>query len=135
MAQVVPLAEKFDQLNTNIVAVSFGTPYWANVWLEETGAPFPVWLDPEKKSYDVYGMITSKWAAWGPANLWFYAKALMRGEKTKGDRGETGQMGGNFIVDSNGIVQFAYPSKNPTDRPALSSLLQTLQRLEDKKIG
>ena len=129
MAQVVPLAEEINRLNTDIVAVSFGTPYWANVWLEETGAPFPIWLDPDKKSYEVYGMVTSKLAAWGPANLWFYAKALLRGEKMKGDRGETGQMGGNFIVDKNGIVRFAYPSRNPTDRPEVTKLMQVLQKL------
>ena len=132
MAQVVPFAEEINSLNTDIVAVSFGTPYWANVWLEETEAPFPIWLDPEKESYEVYGMITSKWAAWGPANLWFYAKAFMRGEKTKGDRGETGQMGGNFIVDKNGIVRFAYPSKNPTDRPEVAKLMQVLRKIESK---
>ncbi|MEM8860758.1 MAG: peroxiredoxin-like family protein [Chloroflexota bacterium] len=120
------------RLNTHIVAVSFGTPYWANVWLEETQAPFPIWLDPDKKSYEVYGMTSSKLAAWGPQNLMFYAKALWRGEKTKGNRGETDQMGGNFIVDKNGIVRFAYPSKNPTDRPEVAKLMQVLREIETR---
>ena len=129
MAQVVPFADEINRLNTDIVAVSFGTPYWANAWLEETQAPFPIWLDPEKETYDLYGMTSSALQAWGPKNLWFYAKALMRGKQLKEHRGDTDQMGGNFIVDKNGIVRFAYPSKNPTDRPEVAQLLDTLKGL------
>ena len=130
MAQVVPFAEEIKRLNTDIVAVSFGTPYWANAWLEETQAPFPIWLDPHKESYQLYGMTTSKLQAWGPRNLWFYVKAFLRGEKSKGNRGETDQMGGNFIIDKDGIVRLAYPSKNPTDRPEVDTLLDVLKRLD-----
>ena len=130
MAQVVPFVDEIEQLNADIVAVSFGTPYWANAWLEETQAPFPIWLDPQKESYQLYGMTASKLQAWGARNLWFYAKAFLRGEKGKGNRGETDQMGGNFIIDKNGVVRFAYPSKNPTDRPEISKLLQVLKSLE-----
>ncbi len=129
MAQVVPFTEEINSLNTNIVAVSFGTPYWANAWLEETQAPFPVWLDVEKQSYELYGMTSSALRAWGIRNLWYYAQAIAKGEQLKEHRGDTSQMGGNFIVDQKGIVQFAYPSKNPTDRPQISQLLNTLRQL------
>jgi peroxiredoxin len=129
VAQVVPFTEEINQLNTNIVAVSFGTPYWANAWLEETQAPFQVWLDPKKESYKLYGMTSSTLRAWGPQNLWFYTQAYMRGEKSKGNRGSTDQMGGNFIIDKSGIVRFAYPSKSPTDRPKISDLVETLKKL------
>ena len=56
-------------------------------------------------------------------NLLFYAKALLRGEKLKEKRGDTDQMGGNFIVDAKGIVRFAYPSRDPTDRPEIAEML------------
>ena len=129
MAQVVPFAKEIDSLNTNIVAVSFGTPYWANAWLEETQAPFPVWLDPEKQSYEVYGMTSSAIRAWGVRNLWYYAQSLAQGKELKENRGDTSQMGGNFIIDKDGVVRFAYPSKNPTDRPPIDQLLQVLKTL------
>lgn len=131
MAQVVPFANEINALNTNIVAVSFGTPYWANAWLEETKSPFPIWLDPEKKSYELYGMDSSALRAWGVRNLWYYVQAIAKGEQLKEHRGDTSQMGGNFIVDKDGIVRFAYPSKNPTDRPAIETLLTALQRIEN----
>ena len=43
--------------------------------------------------------------------------------------GETDQMGGNFIVDANGIVRFAYASKDPTDRPSIESMMTVLHTL------
>ncbi len=130
MAQVVPHSAEINQLNTNIVAVSFGTPYWANAWLEKTGAPFPIWLDPDKQSYPTYGMERSVWASWGPKNLWFYAKALMRGKQLERTEEDANQLGGNFIVDKSGVVRFAYPSKDPTDRPEVAEMLNVLRTLE-----
>gem|GEM_PF-539652 len=111
MAQFVPFYEEIESLNTDVVAVSFGTPYWAKAWLQETQAPVSVWLDPEKESYRVYGLERSVWRSWGPKNLWFYARALMRGEKLQEKRGDTDQLGGNFIMDAQGIVRFAYPTR------------------------
>ena len=130
MAQVVPFSAEINSLNTDIYAVSFGTPYWAKAWLQTTGANFPIWLDLEKETYDVYGMTRSVWASWGPKNLWHYAKALARGEKLNEGTGEdTNQLGGNFIVDKNGIVRFAYASKDPTDRPEVEALMATLKSM------
>lgn len=130
--QVVPHLDEIAALNTDVVTVTFGTPYWAKAWLQETQAPLTIWLDPEKKSYETYGMNRSFWASWGPKNLWYYAKAIARGEEMHGNRGDTQQLGGDFIVDKDGIVRFAYPSKDPTDRPKISQLLATLHQITDK---
>ena len=129
MAQVVPFSAEIDSLNTNIVAVSFGTSQWVDGWLQVTGADFPVLLDPSKQSYGKYGLTRSARAAWGPKSLWYYARALARGEKLQGNRGDTHQLGGNFIVDQHGIVRFAHPSKDPTDRPAIDQLLTVLRAI------
>ena len=130
MAQVVPYSAEITSLNTKIVAVSFGTPYWAGAWLKTTGAPFPIWLDPDKQSYPTYGMERSLKAAYSPKTIWYYIKAVARGEKLQKSQGDTDQLGGNFIVDKNGIVRFAYPSKDPTDRPPVADLLSVLRTLD-----
>lgn len=133
MAQFVPLQPEFEALNTNIVAISFGIEYWARAWLEETQSPFPIWLDPERVSYQAYGMGTSWMAAWGVKNLLYYAKAAVSGTKVKREnRGDTDQMGGNFIVDANGIIRFAYPSHDPTDRPDVETLLDVIRSLDNQ---
>ena len=130
MAQVVPFSAEIDSLNTNIVAVSFGTPQWVDAWLQVTGAQFPVWLDDSKQSYAAYQLTHRERASWSAKNLWYYARALARGEQLQGYRGDINQLGGNFIVDRHGMVRFAHPSQDPTDRPAVEEMLTVLRTLE-----
>lgn len=130
MAQVASLSAEIATLNTNIVAISFGTPYWANAWLETTQSPFPLWLDPQRKSYAVYGMTRSYWAPRGPKIVLYYMRAILfRGQKLQPSRGDTHQLGGNFIIDKNSVVRLAYPSRDPTDRPSAEQLMGLLHDL------
>ena len=39
------------------------------------------------------------------------------------------QLGGNFIINCNGIVEFIYRSKTPSDRPALRVLLDKVKEV------
>ncbi len=132
MAQVVPHTAEIEAQNTRIVAVSFGTEYWARAGQKTTGAQFPIWLDPHTQTYDAYGMTRSRWASWGPKNLWYYARAWARGDEIHEGTGEdTNQLGGDFVVDNKGIIRFAYPSKDPTDRPSVSALLDAIGAIND----
>ena len=127
MAQVVSRKYAFESLKSNVVTISFGTPYWAQVWLEETQSPFPLLLDRERTAYRAYGLERSLLRSWGWQTLSYYARALMSGEQWRGIRGDSGQLGGDFLVDSKGFVRLAYPSRTPTDRPPVEELLSVLQ--------
>ena len=35
-------------------------------------------------------------------------------------------MGGDFIIDTDGVGRFAYRSENPTDRPPVEALMKAL---------
>jgi peroxiredoxin len=129
VAQVVSQKHDFKSLNCNIVTVSFGTPHWARIWLEETQSPYPLLLDRERAAYQAYGLERSLLRSWGWQTISYYARALMNGEEWRGVRGDSSQLGGDFIVDSRGFVRLAYPSRNPTDRPPVEELLSVLQKL------
>ena len=121
--QVVSQQEKFQHLNT--VVISFGQPQFAKGWIEYTSCPFLILLDPERDSYGLYGLERSWLRAYSPANLWGYVKRWWQGdEKGHESHGEdTAQMGGNFIVGTDGKIQFAHYCKDPTDRPSIEKLL------------
>ena len=117
-------------LNAEVVVISFGTKYWAQVWLQETGVPFPLLLDQARAAYRAYGLERSLIRAWGPKNLWYYGRALWSGQRLRRLNGEdTGQLGGDFIVDQQGILRFVHPSRDPTDRPKVKTLLAVLETL------
>jgi alkyl hydroperoxide reductase subunit AhpC len=132
VAQLAPRYAEIQALNAEAVTVSFGTEYWARVWLQETVSPFPFLLDPERRAYHAYGLQSSVFRSWMPRNLWYYVKAVAQGRETFGRRGDPHQLGGDFIVDSRGIVRLAHPSREPTDRPSVEQLLQVLADLGEK---
>lgn len=126
MAQVVSRRAEFEAAGTNVATVSFGTLYWSRVWLQETQSPFPFLIDPERRAYHAYGLKSSVFSSWSPANLWYYGKAVLQGRETFGKRGDPHQLGGDFVIDQTGIIRLAHPSREPTDRPVISELLGLL---------
>ena len=129
MAQVVSHYAKIQAAHADVVTVSFGTSYWAQVWLQETKAPFPFLIDAERAAYHAYGLESSVLSSWSPANLWYYTKAVLQKRETFGKRGDPHQLGGDFIIDAHGIVRLAHPSREPTDRPTVDKILTVLQKI------
>ena len=127
--QVASHYQEIQALNADVVTISFGIEYWAQMWLQETQSPFPFLVDPERAAYKTFGLQTSVIRSWMPQNLWYYAKATLQGREKFGKRGNPHQLGGDFIVDSEGIVRLAHPSTNPTDRPDEETLLQVLREI------
>lgn len=132
MAQLCQYAAAFQAANTRIVLVSFGAAYQARAWQAETGACFTLLLDPERAAYRAYALERSMLRAWQP-KVWFeYARLMLGGKAWRGIQGDSAQLGGDFIVDPQGIIRFAHRSHDPTDRPSAVSLLTLLQELERK---
>ena len=58
--------------------------------------------------------------------MWRYVQLLASGRKWRGIQGDSAQLGGDFIVDANGVVRLAYRSYDPTDRPSVDTLINQL---------
>lgn len=118
---------EFEQAGISISLVTFEHGYWLDRWKELTQIHFPILLDPQKMLYQAFGLQRSIRRTWSLPTLWFYARKLMRGEKLIATGGDLHQLGGDFILDQHGRVLFAYYSNDPTDRPQINSLLQSIQ--------
>ena len=129
MAQVVSHQGEFEALDTKVVTLSFSAEQWARAWLQETQSPFPLLLDPERNAYRAYGLEHSYLRSWNVRAISYYVRALLHGAKWRGIRGDSGQLGGDFVIDRQGIVRFAYTSHDPTDRPTVDQLLTALRQL------
>ena len=127
--QVASHNEVFQALNTDVVTISFGIEHWVRMWLQETQSPYPFLIDTERAAYHAFGLQSSVLRSWMPQNLWYFVKAALQGRETFGKRGNPHQLGGDFIVDNQGIVQMAHPSKEPTDRPNVDKLIPVLNQL------
>ncbi|NQS91513.1 MAG: redoxin domain-containing protein [Chloroflexi bacterium] len=118
-----------------MIIISFGTYPAVQAWLKETCASFQVLLDPERVVYRAYGLERSFLRSWGPKTIWRYVRLLAGGRKWRGIQGDSAQLGGDFIVDSKGILRLDYRSDDPTDRPSVESLLNQLRELQIETEG
>jgi peroxiredoxin Q/BCP len=129
VAQLCQYQDDLNELNTQVLLISFGTLPAAQAWLEETCAPFRLLLDPERVVYRAYGLERSLLRSWNLRTIWRYVQLLTSGRQWRGIQGDSAQLGGDFIVDAEGAVRLAYRSHDPTDRPPVAELLNLLRQL------
>jgi hypothetical protein len=122
VAQLCQQQGEFAQRNVEVLIITFGSGGLAWAWLAETCSSFHLLLDPSRRVYDLYGLERSLWRSWGLKTIWRYAQLLVAGRQWRGIQGDSAQLGGDFIVDSGGIVRLAYRSHDPTDRPSIEKL-------------
>ncbi|MBN1665909.1 MAG: AhpC/TSA family protein [Anaerolineales bacterium] len=126
--------DEFTELNARVFIVSFGTLPAVQAWLKDTCVDFSVLLDRERSVYSAYGLERSFWRSRNLKTLWLYARKHLAGQALHSSHGDdTSQLGGDFIVDKNGLMQYVYPSHDPTDRPPVDDLLLVLKDLERRR--
>ncbi|MFQ5419992.1 MAG: SelL-related redox protein [Anaerolineae bacterium] len=129
VAQVAAHQAEFERRETTVFLITFAKLYWVKKWQVETGIPFPILLDPDRAAYRAFGLQHSIWRSWGWNNLRYYVRAVRQGKRFALNRGDTNQLGGDFILDGRSRIRFAYPSRDPTDRPDVRRLLAVIDEL------
>jgi len=130
VAQLCGHRDEFKRLNAGVLVVSFSSRTEASrAWLEETCSSFTMLLDPERKVYRAYGLKRSWLRIWNPIAGWDYIRLLLSGQRVRGIEADPYQLGGDFIVDSTGVLRLAYRSRVATDYPPVADLLALLNNL------
>mmetsp|Transcript_18955 Transcript_18955/g.41715 ORF Transcript_18955/g.41715 Transcript_18955/m.41715 type:complete len:162 (-) Transcript_18955:43-528(-) len=93
----------------------------AQRWDEEVGSPFVHLIDPSEKgqagaAYQSWGFPKSFQGVWSPEALKFYCD-------------ERHQMGGDVMVNHQGIIVLRHYSKTSQDRPSIDHLLTRAREL------
>lgn len=85
-------------------------------------------IDEPRLAYRAFGLERSWWRSWQPKTVWRYVQLLLSGRRWRGIQGDSAQLGGDFVIDRQGVVRLAYRSDDPTDRPSVDLLLAVLER-------
>lgn len=122
--------ERLAALDTGVLLVSFESMEHIGWYLTGADAPWPILSDPHRRIYHAYGLGRS-----GVASDWLSARTATDlvsrmfqpgAERTHADAHQTG---GDFLIDADGILRFAYRCRGPVDRPPVDELLLELRRL------
>eukprot|EP00105_Crassostrea_gigas_P044785 XP_019928933.1 PREDICTED: uncharacterized protein LOC105343367 [Crassostrea gigas] len=116
------------------IVVSFGDQKGAQQWLVKTSCPFPMLLDSQRKVYTAFGLHRFVSKVWGVEEMVYYAESMAKNiplpNPSQYVNDDPQQMGGDFIIDKDGVVQYMYCSKKSIDRPSVQDILDNLKKLQ-----
>lgn len=129
MAELEGSRAALEARSVKVVVVAFGAPKGARLWLQQTGCSLDLVLDPHRKIYRSFGLISSC------AKVMNFDSMLRYSEYQAADRSfpefpmhmleDIYQMGGDFLLSGTNKVLLSHPSKYPMDRPTLGDILRT----------
>lgn len=90
-----------------------------------------MFLDQERNLYKLFNLPCTMKLVWSIDSLIKYAEFICNDRELYSleDDDDPHQLGGNFIVNYNGLVEFIHRSKTPSDRPVLSVLLDKVKEV------
>ena len=114
------------------LVVTFEPREAAREYVAETGLVWPLLVDTERALYGAYGMGQARWRhLWGFATMRAYWREARQGRFPRVPRADTGQQGGNVLIDPAGIVRLHHVGLGPADRPSVEDVL-TVRRAHGK---
>ena len=117
-----------NELDVRVLVITFDNDFMATAYINETEMPWPLLLDSDQSLYHAYGMTRGGWwAIYRLPSIWKYLKLMARGRKPGKPGKDWRQLGGDVLIDPQGIVRFQHVSTGPHDRPPIESLLEAVE--------
>jgi hypothetical protein len=128
----VKLAEIKNRLEgAPVVVISFDPEVRAARLRDRLHLPFEIALDPHMTAYRTFGLGRASFLRTyaQPEVVLFYGKALLRGRVPDlHRRQDRRQLGGDFVLDSDGLVVLAHPERGPEDRVPVGEILRAVEK-------
>lgn len=120
--------EDFRQAGAEVAVVSFAQGRALEHYRRGLETPFPLLSDPERTTYEAYGLRKGSFLGiFGHRTVWAYVKLMARGRLFRGIQADPFQLGGDFVIDGQSAVRFAYRSEDPADRPSMDQLAEAVR--------
>ncbi len=129
MASMKP---RLDAAQTQVIVIGFEAAEHLAVLRDRIQSPFRFVVDRDRVLYRAFDLprIGRARTYLHPKVLGFYGKMATKGRfpnlRREQDRR---QMGGDFVLDADGIVVFAHPEKGPEDRAPVGSIVRVVEGL------
>ena len=129
MTQLRQHTDELQRLAVRVVVVTFEEKRRAALYVEQTALEWPLVIDPTRSLYQAYGMERADWSTLlGPATWIVYAKLMFQGRRPRASTGDVKQLGGDVLIDPEGIVRLHHVGDGPADRPPVQALLDIVRR-------
>ena len=128
MTQLRQRKEELEQLDVRIKIVSFDNDALGQWYVSNTGLEWPILRDAERELYRGYGLqVGAMWTLTRPSAIWKYFKLIFSGHGSLKKGKDVRQLGGDVLIDRQGIVRMHHISTTPFDRPTFDSILDVVR--------
>lgn len=112
-----------------MVAIALGKPKHAVRYCGQLAPSIDCYCDGEETAvYTAYGLEQGSASSFlNPSLLKASLRAMSGGHKQGKPTGDVRMLPGSFIVDGDGIIQYAYYSQHAGDHPDLAKLLASIK--------
>ena len=109
-----------------IVIITFASAAKAARALQPWLPFFEVWVDPERKAYRAWGLGSRRLGLLNLGTVRLYARAFIRGKRWRPLQWDLTQLGGDAVLDANGLVRLWHAGRTPDDRPPIEALIRAV---------
>jgi peroxiredoxin len=118
----------FRESNAEIIGLSTVGLKSLTAFAHRLALPFPILSDVNGGAYRAFGL--GKGLTIRPRTVVTAVQLAWREKRLYRPVGDVMPVGGDFIVDGEGIIRFAHSSEDPTDRPDATDLLRLIDSLQ-----
>ena len=116
--------EELDRLNVKVYIVSFDNFEMAKAYIANNSVEWPLIIDQDRVLYNTFMMGKATW--WGLLNPYVVWKGFLSwwgGAEIQKVGSDVRQLGGDVMIDPQGVIRLHHNSTGPEDRPTVESLL------------
>jgi peroxiredoxin len=127
--------DRLEAMGATAVLVSHDDPEAVRrIMLRDVDCSFPVAIDREKAAYRSWGLRSLPLPLiWLDPKVWRqYARLLLSGERMRRSGGDERQLGGDFVVDRDGLILYARPQRRD-DRPPVGELVEVIEAHHERR--
>lgn len=123
------MRDHLDELgDAEVVVITFSAPARVLAYQRDHLYPLTVLVDERRTAYAAYELGRGSWTkVWGLNTLREYARLIRQGWNVHRPLDDTLQLGGDFVVDREGRLAYAYRSVDPADRPPVEELVSIVR--------
>ena len=132
MSQLRHQQERLKDLKIQVKIVGFDSDALARDYVQQTELSWPLLLDTNRELYSAYGMERgSWWSVSNPVAIARYVGLMLGGQKPGKPGCDVFQLGGDVLIDPDGIVRLHHASVDPHDRPSPEAIFEIVESVKD----
>ena len=119
--------------STDVVLITFSDPEKLATYRNRNELPFPILMDRDRVAYRAFGLARGSIArVWG----WRAGRRYLEILRANGLSGlrrpeeDTLQLGGDFVVGPDGVLEYGFWGDGPDDRPSVDDLIDEVRRIQ-----